>query len=157
LGDPSWPAPQIIPKLAPLCRGAHVHLIAHATIAPSPYQDSLRRDGGQARWELGTSLSVRFRKCQVAFLWDTRILGVVYRRGSRFDPSRAKVTGGDVTECRPGGVLYSIRFLGQIGIPTRRCHSTAEVGTLWAPRHGGTGASSRFEITLLTIGSGRDA
>ena len=35
-------------------------LIAHATIVPSPYQGSLRRDGGQARWELGT----RHRACQ---------------------------------------------------------------------------------------------
>ena len=55
-GEPNLPAPQIfpLPRSGPLCRGAHVHLIAHATIAPSPYQDSLRRDGGQARWELGT-------------------------------------------------------------------------------------------------------
>jgi len=80
-GDPGRPAPQ-----SSLSR-AHAHLIAHATIVPSPYQDSLRRDGGQARWELGTRhhccLSVRFRKCQVAFPWartSTRIQGVVNRR-----------------------------------------------------------------------------
>ena len=30
-----------------------VHLIVHATIAPSPYQDSLRRDGG-----LGTGYEI---------------------------------------------------------------------------------------------------
>jgi len=49
LKDPGRPAPQIIPKPAPLCRDAHVHLIAHATITPSPYQDSLRRDGAGKR------------------------------------------------------------------------------------------------------------
>jgi hypothetical protein len=68
----------------PLCRSAHAHLIAHATIVPSPYQDSLRRDGGQARWELGTR-----HHCACQFVsgsvrsWartSTRIHGVVYRR-----------------------------------------------------------------------------
>lgn len=80
-----------LPRSGSLCRGAHVHarvhLIAHATIVPSPYQDSLRRDGGQARWDFGNwvrdiiVVSVRFRKCQVAFPWartSTRIQGVVY-------------------------------------------------------------------------------
>jgi hypothetical protein len=43
-----------------LSRAHAHHLIAHATIVPSPYQDSLRRDGGQARWELGT----RHHACQ---------------------------------------------------------------------------------------------
>lgn len=45
------------------------HLIAHATIAPSPYQDSLRRDGGQARWVLGTGYEISF--CAFQFVSGT--------------------------------------------------------------------------------------
>ena len=94
------------------------HLIAHATIVPSPYQDSLRRDGGKriGNWGTGyeTSLALvsSFQNLSAA---STRILGVVYTRAL---PNPSWVTDA-----------VGVGFLGTLGA------TRPPAVTSWAPRH----------------------
>jgi hypothetical protein len=127
LRDPSRPAPQIILKPAPLCRDARAHLIAHATITPSPYQDSLRRDGGKARWELGT----RHDHSACHFVSESVRPHFSGRERTRHPGcclQAAKVTG---SECRPAifGKVPVTKLTSDTSVPLFRR------GTLWAPRH----------------------